>query len=58
MRRLSAPLGVVVACGILVTGANAWAQARAHLDHVQKSWNDTPGQVSLIAILEEEARFA
>ncbi len=34
------------------------SQALAHVDHVAKSWTDTPGQQGLLAVLEKEARIA
>ena len=38
--------------------ATAWGQAMAHLGHVNDMWKDTPGQVGLVTILEQEANIA
>lgn len=51
-------LGLSLACAALLLAGTAWGQAKTHLDHVRKSWQDTPGQVGLVTILEQEAKTA
>lgn len=58
MKRRTYVLVPVLVGFALAMGTTAWGQAQAHLDHVQTSWKDTPGQVGLVTILEEEAKIA
>jgi hypothetical protein len=49
----------LMAAGLfLFSVAGASAQSHDHLGHVQDSFGDTPGQVGLITILEQEAKIA
>jgi hypothetical protein len=57
IRRLMIAALVVAGAAVLFAGS-ASAQAMAHLGHVMESWNDTPGKVGLITILEQEAKIA
>jgi uncharacterized protein (DUF305 family) len=42
---------------LALTGGAA-AQSHDHLGHIKDSWNDTPGKVGLLTILEQEAQVA
>lgn len=41
-----------------LAAAGSEGMARTHLEHVTKSWKDTPGKVGLVQILEQEADVA
>jgi hypothetical protein len=56
--RFAPILVALLSLALLALPAAAWAQAHAHVDHVGKSWGDTPGKVGLLTILEEEAKVA
>jgi hypothetical protein len=43
---------------LFAMAGGAAAQSKMHLGHISESWGDTPGKVSLITILEEEAQIA
>ena len=38
--------------------ATATSEYQVHLDHIEKSWHETPGKVSLISALADEAQLA
>ena len=42
---------------LLLAAAPVWGQARLHLDHVTKSLADTPAQLGLVSIAEQEAEI-
>ena len=55
--RIAVSIGAMALAGLWVAGT-AWGQAGTHLGHVKDSWNDTPGKVGLVTILEDEAKTA
>lgn len=51
-------LGLVVLGGLQALQAQSEKASHRHMGHVAKSWRDTPEQVGLLTVLEQEARIA